>query len=408
MSEYEEFCRAEAARRGIDPDTAVTVANSEGGLTTPARRGTFDTGSSWWAFQLHYGGAGTPYEYLGTVAGMGNEFTRITGWEPGDPAAWRDAMRYALDHARRYGWGAWYGAAARGIYRFHGIDHSVPWDGTPDDEWDYRGGTSTPGPVYNPNELAHPQEERFDCSQESLEWALWACGRTTQDDWLEQAMIDQGVMSPDQGLMDASGAGLAAFVNREYGALGYTASNESSVTFDALAAEAGRYPILIGGRHWGSSGHWSGLRGYDAARDVLLLANPAHGHGGVGQEMTRAQFDALGPFSMVRIHVAEGSSTNGDEAMYREMWQGTLAVIAEIGDHVADILEHERARLDDYGDPPSPPGEDASPDELKQYARDMQAWAERVRANTDARYQEIGNIGQRLRDIRAEVVGPRA
>lgn len=136
MTEYEAFARAEAARRGVDPDTSVIVWNSEGGLTEPARRGTFDTGSSWWAAQLHYGGQG--YEQFGTVAGMGNSFTAKTGWAPGDPAAWRDAMRYALDHAKAYGWGAWYGARARGIVGFKGIDTNYSWGGTPDSEWDYK------------------------------------------------------------------------------------------------------------------------------------------------------------------------------------------------------------------------------------------------------------------------------
>lgn len=135
MTVFEDFCRSESSRRGIDPDIAVIVANSEGGLNAPAVRGTFPTGSSWWAFQLHYGGPG--YEHLGNVAGMGNDFTRVTGWQPGDPDAWRDAMRWALDRARRGGWGPWFGAAARGIFGFHGIDTTVPWGGTPDNEWDY-------------------------------------------------------------------------------------------------------------------------------------------------------------------------------------------------------------------------------------------------------------------------------
>ena len=137
MSDIDAFIRAEAQRRGIAPDVAVKVAMSEGGVSDPARRGTFATGSSWWPFQLHYGGRGTPYEYLGDTAGMGNTFTAVTGWGPGDPRAWRDSVRYALDHAKRYGWGAWYGAAAVGITGYDGIDRSVSWGGTPDAEWDY-------------------------------------------------------------------------------------------------------------------------------------------------------------------------------------------------------------------------------------------------------------------------------
>jgi hypothetical protein len=136
MTEFEDFCTVESRRRGIDPAVAFKVANHEGGLAEPAVRGTFPTGSSWWAFQLHYGGPG--FEFLGTTAGMGNDFTAITGWQPGDPRAWRDAMRFALDRARRGGWGPWNGAKAEGIFGFDGINRLVPWTGTPDNEWDFK------------------------------------------------------------------------------------------------------------------------------------------------------------------------------------------------------------------------------------------------------------------------------
>src|SRR4029450_11753962 len=112
-----------AAARGIDPDIALTVAQREGGFEA-ARRGTFKTGSSWWPFQLHYGGKG--YEHLGNVAVMGNQFTAQTGFEPGDPNAWQAATDYALDQAKKSGWGQWYGAKAQGITGFAGIDRSVP------------------------------------------------------------------------------------------------------------------------------------------------------------------------------------------------------------------------------------------------------------------------------------------
>jgi hypothetical protein len=102
-AEIEGFIRDAAQRRGIDGDTAVKVARSEGGVDEYAARGTFSTGSSWWPFQLHYGGPG--YEQFGTVAGMGNGFTKLTGWQPGDERAWRDSIRYALNRAKASGWG---------------------------------------------------------------------------------------------------------------------------------------------------------------------------------------------------------------------------------------------------------------------------------------------------------------
>ena len=111
-----------ASQRGIDPSIALKVAQSEGGFEA-ARRGTFSTGSSWWPFQLHYGGKG--YEQLGDVAGMGNRFTAETGIQPGDPAGWQAATNYALDQAKQSGWGQWYGAKAQGITVFDGIDRNA-------------------------------------------------------------------------------------------------------------------------------------------------------------------------------------------------------------------------------------------------------------------------------------------
>lgn len=102
-----------AAQRRIQPQAALRVAQGEGGLEA-ARRGTFDTGSSWWPFQLHYGGPG--YEQYGNTVGMGTAFTQETGWQPGDPRAWKASIDYALDQARKAGsWGAWYGRQNTGV-----------------------------------------------------------------------------------------------------------------------------------------------------------------------------------------------------------------------------------------------------------------------------------------------------
>ena len=108
-----------AAERGIDPRAALAIAKHEGGEDDYMRVGKFKTGWSFWPFQLHYGGKG--YESFGTTAGMGNDFTRRTGWQPGDVAAWADSIDFALDHARRYGWSAWYGRGPAGIGAWEGI-----------------------------------------------------------------------------------------------------------------------------------------------------------------------------------------------------------------------------------------------------------------------------------------------
>lgn len=161
------------------------------------------------------------------------------------------------------------------------------------------GATTMPKVVFNPQEPAHIQEHSYDCAQDSAEWAMWSLGRKPADGWMDSQMQADGIMSTEQGLLDASGAGLAGWIQKQYGEFGFLSNNESSVSFDWAAAEGDHaYPVLLGGRAWG---HWSGLYGYDPARDVLLLANPAPGWMGVQQTMDRGQFDSLGPFSAVRI-----------------------------------------------------------------------------------------------------------
>jgi hypothetical protein len=158
--------------------------------------------------------------------------------------------------------------------------------------------------TYNRDADAITQNDQWSCAPTSLRWAITALGRNPSEEWTESTMIDEGVVSMNLGLLNASGAGLAGFLKRQYGEFGFDANNESSIEFQDLAAEVGPYPMLIGGRNWGGPGlgHWSALRGYDAARDVLLLANPAGNAGPFGgQEMTRDEFDQRGPYSMVRV-----------------------------------------------------------------------------------------------------------
>lgn len=155
-------------------------------------------------------------------------------------------------------------------------------------------------PSYDWQYPAMPQQHDWDCSQESLDWCLHAWGRTPDESWMEASMIRAGVMTPEAGATDASGAGLAGWVNAEYAEYGYWAENAPYVTFDDIMSEARshRHPLAIGGRGWY---HWSGVRGYDELLDQLQLANPANGYRGVYQTLSRAQFDQLGPFSLVRV-----------------------------------------------------------------------------------------------------------
>ena len=120
--EIQQYIDRAARQRGIDPEAAMAVAFNEGGVDEPAQQGSFKTGRSWWPYQLHYGGRDTPYSGWGSVAGLGNEFTDKTGWQPGDPKAWRDSVDFALDTAVDRGWyPTFYGSQPAGVSARQGL-----------------------------------------------------------------------------------------------------------------------------------------------------------------------------------------------------------------------------------------------------------------------------------------------
>lgn len=176
-------------------------------------------------------------------------------------------------------------------------------------------------PVYDYLEPARLQENDWDCSVESTEWALFAWGRQPDDNWLENSMIAAGVVDPAVGLCDASGAGLAAWCNEEYSEFGFYAENVNPVDFNSLALEAStlKHPIMAGGRAFY---HWVGVRGYDPTRDVLLLANPAPGWKNIYQTLTRTQFSQLGSWSMVRLTHPEAEA--GQPTLDYTPWAGKI------------------------------------------------------------------------------------
>jgi hypothetical protein len=100
----EPYIRETAKKYGVDPDTAVRVAKSEG-----LRDFSGDRGKSGGAFQLYTGG------------GLGNEFQKATGLDPLDPKNEKATIDYALKHASTGGWGPWHGAKRVGIGEREGL-----------------------------------------------------------------------------------------------------------------------------------------------------------------------------------------------------------------------------------------------------------------------------------------------
>jgi hypothetical protein len=140
------------------------------------------------------------------------------------------------------------------------------------------------------------QDVAWDCAAASLTWALNAYGHSTTESAVVGGLGPQRI-SPEWGLLDASGAGLVEYLAE----LGIPAMNNPDASWADLWGAAGYQPMVIGGREWC---HWSGLRmGSNAfgrgPTDLLLLANPAPGYRGVYQYMDTFDFEALGPFSAV-------------------------------------------------------------------------------------------------------------
>lgn len=139
------------------------------------------------------------------------------------------------------------------------------------------------------------QDVPWDCAAASLTWALNAYGFG-----ITEAEVVAGLgpsrITPTYGLMDASGAGLVAYLAE----LGIPAMNNPQAYWSEIWAAAGHQPMVMGGREWC---HWTGVRmasnAYGGPHDWVLLANPAPGYMNVHQAIHESQFAELGPFSAV-------------------------------------------------------------------------------------------------------------
>jgi hypothetical protein len=296
MKEIEDFIRNAALIRGINPELAIRVAKSEGGVDEYAKRGTFATGSSWWSFQLHYGGPG--YEYLGTVAGMGNGFTKLTGWQPGDPRAWRDAIRYALNRAKIGGWGAWYGAAAVGIGPWDGIDRAAPWDANAE-VWDFEQPTST-AIIYDPSTPPERQVQSWVCSIRATAWMLKSLGLPVDIGALQDEMSPRYV-TPAVGLLDGRGYGVAEVLRAHLpGDWQDRVHVFERISWPEFWSLAGTGPVALG---LAGAYHWINVARQRTDGD-LDAPNPAPKYPAeapIGDVLSQAEFDRYGPASAVFV-----------------------------------------------------------------------------------------------------------
>lgn len=116
-AERAAYIRAAALRNGIDPETALRVAQSEGFNTYVG-----DKGTSFGDWQLHFGGSGI----RGMNAGGLGDVLRRRGINAKDPSTWKQQTDFALEWAAKHGWGDWHGAKRVGIGNRQGIGTAPP------------------------------------------------------------------------------------------------------------------------------------------------------------------------------------------------------------------------------------------------------------------------------------------
>ena len=147
--------------------------------------------------------------------------------------------------------------------------------------------------TFNPNTPVVLQTGAWQCSAASSAWVLRSVGiGWGQDDvvqWLGPRNITQ-----ESGLQESSGRLLAALF-REHG----LESDFGAITWERALELAAGQPFCLGGRRWN---HWTAVRGTDGQR--LMLANPAPGWKGVGQEMDRDEWEAFGSWSAAWVSFA--------------------------------------------------------------------------------------------------------
>lgn len=92
------------------------------------------------------------------------------------------------------------------------------------------------------------------------------------------------------GLMDATGSQLQRVLLEQ---TGYE-SDQAWLDFDSVYAIAQKRPGLMSGAAWY---HWVAIRGVQG--DTIWIANSAEGYKGIYSNLGRADFERLGPFSVV-------------------------------------------------------------------------------------------------------------
>jgi hypothetical protein len=144
---------------------------------------------------------------------------------------------------------------------------------------------------YDPNTYMPPQATEWSCSACSLAWLERALGLNPNAS--ESSAIDEigypANINPTYGLMDGSGAQLQRVL------AGYGQNTRQGwLTYDQAWSIYSQTPGMMSGAAWY---HWVGVRGVQGGD--LWIANSAPNYMGVGDILSRADWNRLGGFSCV-------------------------------------------------------------------------------------------------------------
>jgi hypothetical protein len=115
---HDDYIRAAAAARGIDPASALAIAHGEGlpGGKPVAWGSGIDNGTSFGDYQLHRDGR--------SHTAVGDQYEKKFGTMK--PEDWKQMDDFALDYAGTHGWGAWSSRDKVGVGDRGGLEHYHP------------------------------------------------------------------------------------------------------------------------------------------------------------------------------------------------------------------------------------------------------------------------------------------
>lgn len=302
MPDYRAYAREAARRVGLDPDIFELQIQQESG---------FDPGAE------------SPAGAVGIAQIVPAMHPNV---DPRDPLASLDyAAQWMADLVRQYGGRhdlalAAYNAGPGNVAAFGGVP---PFEETRrylaailGAGWEAQPTAGSPLPArlaFDPELPAEYQLLPWTCAIRAATWCLKSVGVAISAEALHDLLVPV-VVNQEVGLRDASGAGIADALAQRWG---LSVHNRAVVGWEDVVALAGTRPVAIGGRAWGPGGHWSPVRRVDGDGN-LALANPSRGgYQGVGDVLSRADFERLGPFSAVWINLPEPPAAEPAWAAFR-------------------------------------------------------------------------------------------